>query len=46
MGDDMSDTHDAEYAEHAGMWHTFTRLMLAGVVGALAVLIFMAITLL
>ncbi len=43
MGDDMSDTHDAEYA---GMWHTFTRLMRAGVVGALAVLIFMAITLL
>ncbi len=45
-GDDMSDTHDADYDEHAKMWSVFTRLMAAGVAGAVAVLIFMAVALL
>ncbi len=44
--DDMSDTHDADYDEHAKMWSVFTRLMAAGVAGAVAVLIFMAVALL
>ena len=45
-GDDMSDTHDADYDEHARMWHLFTRLVTIGVGVAVSVLVLMAITLL
>ena len=42
----MSDMHDAEYDEHARMWHLFTRLVTIGVAVAVSVLVLMAITLL
>ncbi len=45
-GDDMSDTHDAEYDDHARMWHLFTRLVTIGVAVTVSVLVLMAIALL
>ncbi len=45
-GDDMSDTHDAEYDDHARMWHLFTRLVTIGVGVTVSVLVLMAIALL
>ncbi len=42
----MSDTHDADYDEHARMWRLFMRLVTIGVGVTVSVLILMAITLL
>ena len=41
----MNDNHDAEYEVHARTWRDFTRLMTAGVIVCLVVLIGMAATL-
>ncbi len=45
-GDDMSDTHDTEYDDHARMWQQFTRLVTIGVAVTVSVLVLMAIALL
>ncbi len=42
----MSDTHDAEYDEHARTWQLFTRLVTIGVGVTVSVLVLMAIALL
>lgn len=41
----MNDNHDAEYEVHANTWRDFTRLMTAGVIFCIVVLIGMAVTL-
>ena len=40
----MNDSHDAEYLEHARMWHDFTRLMTYGIVVVIIILLGMAVT--
>ena len=41
----MNDNYDAEYEVHANTWRDFTRLMTAGVIVSIVVLIGMAVTL-
>ena len=38
----MNDSHDAEYQDHARMWHDFTRLMTYGIVFVVLILLGMA----
>ena len=40
----MDDSLDAEYQDHARMWHDFTRMMTGSVVFVVLVLLGMAVT--
>ena len=42
----MNDLYDAEYQDHARMWHDFTRLMTGGIVFVILTLLGLAVTLL